>query len=422
MDKSAALRTDARFSECFSVFIFDWDDTLFPTSALLALGPEQLKASFAQIDTLVLQLLHACIGMARSKVLLLTSANLEWLRHSSHEFLPSVAALLNAPPAKLSVVSSHRKLAKAAIGASSVKSPPEEVARRKLEAVVQAAQLVQADIDGLGAKMVQVMSVGDGPFDLQAAHVLARTLRVESRLVKTIGMKPRPNHLELAGELRCLCRALPALVRVPRAFHQSMAPTPKAAVPSVEPQQEPHEEAPPNPAPPQAEAPPRVPEAASAAEDRAAPQPASCQKRQQPRRRRKRPQKSGDHFCAPPLADCGGAAGAAAADGGHAAQLHSRHEPESSTSGTDGPPAVGSIESLEEVAVTYSLSDGTLCSRRSRAELLGWADAGSPLSIARVQCRATSWTVGSRAPKPWAIAAPCYRGLRGRRNSRRDLG
>lgn len=77
-------------SRCVSALIFDWDDTLFPTSALSALGPDRLRDSFGRLDDLVLQVLTMALELQGSQVLLLTSANLEWVRRSSREFLPKV--------------------------------------------------------------------------------------------------------------------------------------------------------------------------------------------------------------------------------------------------------------------------------------------------------------------------------------------
>mmetsp|Transcript_125288 Transcript_125288/g.350830 ORF Transcript_125288/g.350830 Transcript_125288/m.350830 type:complete len:500 (+) Transcript_125288:129-1628(+) len=205
-------------SRCVSALIFDWDDTLFPTSALSALGPDRLRDSFGRLDDLVLQVLTMALELQGSQVLLLTSANLEWVRRSSREFLPKVATLLfdDSPP-NLALLSAHRPRASDGNAPAS-----EEVSRRKLDVVRAAAEPLQALVESMRAEAVQVSSVGDGPFDLQAAHVLLGLLRAEHRFVKTVAMKPMPGIGELLGELRCLSSSLPKLVVAASSFHRSM--------------------------------------------------------------------------------------------------------------------------------------------------------------------------------------------------------
>merc|ERR1719259_700041 len=114
---------------CVSAFIFDWDDTLCPTSALGALGPAPLAGVLAQVDALAAQLLSSALETPRSRVVLLTAADLEWVWLSAQDFLPRTAALLAEPPGNLVLLSSRRRDA-AGRGAA---AEEEAVARRKLE-------------------------------------------------------------------------------------------------------------------------------------------------------------------------------------------------------------------------------------------------------------------------------------------------
>mmetsp|Transcript_14772 Transcript_14772/g.44520 ORF Transcript_14772/g.44520 Transcript_14772/m.44520 type:complete len:363 (+) Transcript_14772:92-1180(+) len=215
-----AVPCQLNLSDCLSIFIFDWDDTLFPTSALVANGPEKLSPAFQLIDQLAAQLLGAALAMPLSHVMLLTSANLNWVYQSARDFLPRVSRLLEAPAENMHVVSAHRPRHEG--GAAGGSAQAHEAARRKLEVVRTRAEGLQALIAELGVSAFQAISLGDSPYDLEAAHELARLLRAEASYVKTVAMMPRPRESELYGQLRALSKALEPLSTRARSSHQSM--------------------------------------------------------------------------------------------------------------------------------------------------------------------------------------------------------
>jgi len=213
--------------DCLSIYMFDWDDTLFPTSALVAGGPELLRPVFDSIDSLVMELLESALSTPQSHVMLLTSANISWLHQAASDFLPRVSTILLAPRSNMSVVSAHRLHGEAA--------KTTQVPRQKVHMAALQASAMQDIMSAIGAHRFQVISVGDSPFDLEAAHALAFELHAEEEsYVKTIAMKPAPAAVELVGELRALGRALPKLAGFRRSFHQSMcrSPQPVAQKPS----------------------------------------------------------------------------------------------------------------------------------------------------------------------------------------------
>jgi len=110
IDSSQHAAQAAALGECLSVFLFDWDDTLFPTTALSAMGPEPLRSTFAVLDKLIVQLLRVALSMPRSRVVLLTNANPDWVRRAADDFLPEAAQLFHALPASMSIVSAQRKV------------------------------------------------------------------------------------------------------------------------------------------------------------------------------------------------------------------------------------------------------------------------------------------------------------------------
>jgi hypothetical protein len=203
-----------------SIFLVDWDDTLFPTSALTACGPEALGPAFEVIDDLIIQLLEAVLILPHSQVILLTNANIQWVYHAAKEFLPKFSKWLEAPPSNMSVTSAHKPRDKSVDPQSAAHTA--EVAQRKNRVVQQMSVSLQELISELKAHMVQVMSIGDTPVDLEAAHVLASALVAEERYVKTVFMKPKPSVAELVWQHRTLLGTLGGMAQMGRSFHQLM--------------------------------------------------------------------------------------------------------------------------------------------------------------------------------------------------------
>lgn len=226
----ASRVSELNLGDCLSIFIFDWDDTLFPTSALVAVGPDKLAPALEQVDLLAEKLLRTALSLPRSHVMLLSSANIAWIYHSAREFLPRVNELLKDPADNMCIVSAHNAEPDHQSGHHGSLADPHEVARRKLEVVRARAAGFQVMIEELGADAFQVVSFGDSPHDLEAARVLAGMLHAEASYIKTVAMKPRPREGELVGQLRLLSGSLTTLSRCPRSYHQSMHRKPQPPV------------------------------------------------------------------------------------------------------------------------------------------------------------------------------------------------
>merc|ERR1719454_2540011 len=65
---SSGCSTKLNLNDTLTVFLFDWDDTLFPTSALTSLGPECLSEALKDIDNVVAELLTTALSAPRSCV------------------------------------------------------------------------------------------------------------------------------------------------------------------------------------------------------------------------------------------------------------------------------------------------------------------------------------------------------------------
>lgn len=211
-------------SNCFSVFVLDWDDTLFPTTALRSDGVQQLSAYFARVDSLVSQLIEAALTVPNSCVLLLTNANIKWVYTGAEQFLPKVKALLQNAPEHLLVHSAQQKFDK---NGRPLESGSLVAAQ---EAMTWKAQKVQSLLPTLHsmistscASSIQVLSVGDSMPDIELAHILAKLLSCQDeRFIKTVAMKQHPTGGELVGELQALCRAFDSITTMRMSFHRSM--------------------------------------------------------------------------------------------------------------------------------------------------------------------------------------------------------
>jgi hypothetical protein len=233
------IRRALNLDRCLSVFLLDWDDTLFPTTALVAQGPERIRDALSTIDSAVADLLTSTLDVPNSQVVILTNANLSWVRHAVESFMPKVRSLfekhaLFAEESQLRLISAHRDRAELPQEGSAAYE--DAIRRSKSVAVQSIAARLQALAAKQSAQSVQVIGVGDQPHDLAAAHVLGSLLSAEECFVKTVMMKLKPTGVELSRQLAALSRSLPKLMSCARSFHQSMHAAPAQAASHAMPQ------------------------------------------------------------------------------------------------------------------------------------------------------------------------------------------
>lgn len=184
---------------CASLFVFDWDDTCLPTSALdgSAVPPPMLR----EIDVAVSRLLAAALATPRSRVLVLTNAAECWLWSSAAEHLPSVHAILSSGSVK--VLSARRPEADAATW--------KDASASGLVAELRTAFM------RLAPSIVQVICAGDSPHDLRVGQTISSKLRQDLNvevIVKTVKFPPEPAARELARALQAFCQVFAQLTEV----------------------------------------------------------------------------------------------------------------------------------------------------------------------------------------------------------------
>lgn len=222
----SAQRKVVNLHDTMSIVLFDWDDTLFPTSALTAYGPEKIASALEMVDGLVADLLAGVLATPLNQVVLLTNARSGWVNHCLQEFLPKVNELLTVREAgRIQIVSAMPA------GKQDPSSPTyaAEVAMWKKTAAYEHIRPVLLEKLGhIRASMLQVLSIGDSHHDLDAGHALNAMLRAESSVqesfVKTVLLKSRPNAGEVVGQLRSITKAFRTVLMTPRNCHHSLAP------------------------------------------------------------------------------------------------------------------------------------------------------------------------------------------------------
>lgn len=168
-----------------TIVIFDWDDTLFPTSFLSAVGFEKVRSeariqdALSRIDKRVSRLLQKALRVGRTCIV--TNAMKNWVETSSATYLPLTYGLLRRN--EISVVSAR---------AQYEKSYPNDPKRWKQEAFLDIKESLENSV------FTNIICVGDSTVELEAAQYLSKVL--DQAILKTIKMKEGPTLEELSKQ------------------------------------------------------------------------------------------------------------------------------------------------------------------------------------------------------------------------------
>jgi hypothetical protein len=165
-----------------TLVIFDWDDTLFPTTFLTYVGFEKVQTEakiqnlLNKIDKLVSKLLLKAIKFG--KTCIVTNASHNWVETSSQNYLPMTYEVLRRND--ISVISARAKYEK---------QFPNEPKRWKQEAFVE----LRANLNG--EMLANIICIGDSTLELEAAQHFCSAL--SQAILKTIKFKQAPRIEEL---------------------------------------------------------------------------------------------------------------------------------------------------------------------------------------------------------------------------------
>ncbi len=186
------------------VIFVDWDDTLFPTSELLAKAllldttsqeqpklPESVAEQLRQLEQNVLDFLIA--AHKRGNLVIVTNAARGWIDQLTEWAMPRVGLYMERQ--HISV-----RYARECVG-----SDPRDVQTWKQATFCVEAEHARARLSN--PRPLSLVSVGDMPYEREAAHRVAKP----DDTVKTIKFLEDPTLHELQHELAALVSAMPEL-------------------------------------------------------------------------------------------------------------------------------------------------------------------------------------------------------------------
>jgi len=168
-----------------TLVIFDWDDTLFPTTFLTYVGFEKAQTEakiqklLSKIDKHVSKLLNKAIKCG--KTFIVTNASHNWVETSSEKYLPMTYEVLRKN--EISVISARAKYERLF---------PNEPKRWKQEAFVE----LKANL--MGSVLTNIICIGDSTLELEAAQHICSAL--SQAILKTIKFKQAPRIEELVKQ------------------------------------------------------------------------------------------------------------------------------------------------------------------------------------------------------------------------------
>ena len=170
-----------------SIIIFDWDDTLLPTSYLTPGGvfdenfkiPETDKEKFQKLEQAVLKILTE--AFEKGNVYIITNAGNGWVEFSANRFYPSIMPVLE----KIKIISARGQYEEKFPGNSR---------QWKIEAFLNIQKNVNLKL------VTNLICIGDSLFEMEAGRILAS--KFTEAFIKTIKFREAPKLDELLKQLK----------------------------------------------------------------------------------------------------------------------------------------------------------------------------------------------------------------------------
>ena len=170
-----------------SIIIFDWDDTLLPTSYLTPGGvfdenfkiPETDKEKFQKLEQAVLKILTEAVE--KGNVYIITNAGNGWVEFSANRFYPSIMPVLE----KIKIISARGQYEEKFPGNSR---------QWKIEAFLNIQKNVNLKL------VTNLICIGDSLFEMEAGRILAS--KFTEAFIKTIKFREAPKLDELLKQLK----------------------------------------------------------------------------------------------------------------------------------------------------------------------------------------------------------------------------
>ena len=179
-----------------SLIIFDWDDTLLPTSFLTPRGifedknelNEKDQAKVSKLEESVRKLLT--LAVSRGDVYIITNAGDGWVEFSCKKYYPSIMEILN----KIKVISARGKYED---------KYPGDSKRWKIETFLNIKETLNDEL------ITNIICLGDSVFEMEAGRILAS--KFIHAVIKTIKFRENPKPEELNKQLSLVINQFPSI-------------------------------------------------------------------------------------------------------------------------------------------------------------------------------------------------------------------
>ena len=174
-----------------SLIIFDWDDTLLPTSFLTPNGnfTEDIHLSSSdfekmkEIENNISIILKESIE--KGNVYIITNAGINWVQFSANLFYPKISELLK----KVKIISARGEYEK---------TYPGNLRQWKIQAFLNLLKDVNNTL------VTNIICVGDSLFEIEAGRILAS--KFKEAFIKTIKFRESPKLDELLNQLKLVSK------------------------------------------------------------------------------------------------------------------------------------------------------------------------------------------------------------------------
>jgi hypothetical protein len=168
-----------------NLFIFDWDDTLLPTSFLSKEDiinnedlPEEYTELFSILEKSVLKILN--LSLKKGDVYIITNSSIGWVQFSAEKYYPKLKSIIN----KINIISARNEYED---------SYPGEAKLWKQKAFLNLKNKINLNL------ATNIICVGDSIFELEAGKILAS--KINNSFIKTIKLKQNPCPEDLVKQL-----------------------------------------------------------------------------------------------------------------------------------------------------------------------------------------------------------------------------
>ena len=185
-----------------SLFIFDWDDTLFPTSFLVNEKieeisekklSEELKLLFSELENIVVNILNYALN--KGDVYIITNSSFSWLNYSSDKYFPNLKNILE----KIKMISARDEFENIYPG------------KNKLWKEKAFLKLRNEFNNNL---VTNIVCFGDSMIELDAGKTLAS--QFNNSFYKTIKFKEKPDFEDLIKQLNLINNKIDYIYSIPK--------------------------------------------------------------------------------------------------------------------------------------------------------------------------------------------------------------